>query len=130
MSKDETRVEEALEIPELESSRSRTLIIIAVLAAAAIGAGAYLMTRGPEASPYRGANVVRASIVKEVRVTGNLELTDQVEVPAPIEGQLVDVLVEPGDAVERGQLLAHLDRVSARVDRWLRTGTPAREVTA
>ena len=25
---------------------------------------------------------------------------------------------------------AHLDRVSARVDRWLRTGTPAREVTA
>lgn len=58
---------------------------------------------------------MRGSIVKEIRVTGHVELTDQVEVPAPIEGQLVDVVVEPGDEVEKGELLAHLDRVSAQV---------------
>ena len=115
MGEQKSPMEEALEIPKLESSRGRTFIIIGVVLALAAGAGAYLMTRGPEASPYRGANVVRASIVKEVRVTGSVELTDQIEVPAPIEGQLVDVLVEPGDEIEQGDLLAHLDRVSAEV---------------
>ena len=39
-------------------------------------------------------------------MTGHVELTDQVEVPAPIQGQLVAVVVEPGDEVEEGELLA------------------------
>jgi HlyD family secretion protein len=108
----QTSVDEKLEIPKLESSRRRTVVaLVAVIVLGAAGA-AYLLSRGPESNPYRSAEVVRASIVKEVRVTGHLELTDQVEVPAPIEGQLVEVVVEPGDQVEEGELLAHLDRVS------------------
>jgi HlyD family secretion protein len=108
----QTPVDEKLEIPPLESSRRRSLVVVSVLVVAAALVAAYLLTRGPEVSPYRGAEVIRASIVKEVRVTGHLELVDQVEVPAPIEGQLVEVVVEPGDTVEEGALLARLDRVS------------------
>jgi hypothetical protein len=75
----------------------------------------YFLTRGPEESPYRVAAVTKTTIVKEVRVTGHLELTDEVEVPAPIEGQLVEVFVQPGDSVEVGQLLAQLDKGSAEI---------------
>ena len=108
----QTPTDEKLEIPRMQSSRRRTLVVIAVVVAIAAAAAAYFLTRGSEGSPFRGTPVVRASIVKEVRVTGHLELTDQVEVPAPIEGQLVEVVVEPGDEVEEGELLAHLDRIS------------------
>ncbi len=115
MDASQTSVDEKLEIPPLEKSRGRVVVVVVgaliVLAAVAV----YFLTRGPEQSAYRGAEVARRSIVKEIRVTGHVELTDQVEVPAPIEGQLVDVVVEPGDAVEKGELLAHLDRVSAEV---------------
>ncbi|UCH30194.1 MAG: efflux RND transporter periplasmic adaptor subunit, partial [Myxococcales bacterium] len=92
--------------------------IVAVVAAVLIigaAVGVYFLTRGPGESPYRGAEVTRRSIIKEVRVTGHVELTDQLEVPAPIEGQLVEVVVEPGDTVEQGELLAQLDRVSVEV---------------
>ncbi len=112
MEASQTPVDEKLEIPPLETSRRRMVIVAAVVVAAGVALGVYLLTRGSEASPYRGAQVTRASIVKEVRVTGHVELTDQVEVPAPIEGQLVAVVVKPGDEVDKGELLAHLDRVS------------------
>lgn len=99
----------------MNSSRGRMIAVIAVVLVVAAAIAIYFLTRGPEASPYRAAEVTQASIVKEIRVTASVELTDQVEVPAPIEGQLVEVVVEPGDEVEEGQLLARLDRVSAEV---------------
>jgi HlyD family secretion protein len=109
----QTSVDEKLEIPQLDSPRSRIIVIAVAVGVIAVALAAYFLTRGREESPYRGAQVTRTSIVKEIRVTGHVELTDQVEVPAPIEGQLVDVVVEPGDNVQEGELLAHLDRVSA-----------------
>jgi HlyD family secretion protein len=76
---------------------------------------AYFVSRGPEQSPYRAAPVTRTTIVKEIRVTGHLELVDEMEVPAPVEGQLVEVFVKEGDEVEKGQLLAQLDEGSANL---------------
>lgn len=109
----QTSVDEKLEIPPLKTTRRRTVAIAMALLLAAAGVAAYLLTKDPGVSPYRSAEVTRASIVKEVRVTGHVALTDQVEVPAPIEGQLVNVAVEPGDEVEEGDFLAQLDKVSA-----------------
>jgi len=111
----QTPVTERLEIPKLDTSRTRTVTIAIAVGVAAFALASYFLTRSPKESPYRGASVMRMSIVKEVRVTGRVELTDLVEVPAPIEGQLVEVLVRPGDEVEEGQLLGHLDKVSAEV---------------
>lgn len=108
-------VNEKLEIPRLDSSRGRWTAIIAAIVIVGAAITVYFLTRGPETSPYRAAAVTKASIVKEIRVTASVELTDQVEVPAPIEGQLVEVLVEPGDEVKEEQLLARLDKVSAEV---------------
>lgn len=111
----QTPVDEKLEIPPLESSRGRVIAIAAAAAVIVAATAAYLLTRGPESSPYRAAEVTKSAIVKEVRVTGHVELTDEVEVPAPVEGQLVEVVVQPGDEVEESQLLARLDKVSAEV---------------
>ena len=109
----QTSVEEKLEIPQLNSSRVRWLAIGLGVLVVGSTIATYFLTRGPEESPYRATQVSQASITQEIRVTGHVELTDQVEVPAPIEGQLVQVAVEPGDRVEKGQLLAQLDKVSA-----------------
>lgn len=107
--------EDRLEIPRLDSSRGR-LIAIGVAALLVAGAlTAYFLARKPETSPYRKTQIARTSIVREIRATGHLHLTGQVEVPAPIEGQLVQVLVEPGDDVEEGQILARLDATSVQI---------------
>ncbi len=106
----QTPVDEKLEIPRLDSSRGRVIALVAGVLVIGGLVAAYFLTRGPGESPYRVAEVSRTSIVKEIRVTGHLELTDEVEVPAPIEGQLVKVVVQPGDSVEEGQLLAQLDK--------------------
>ncbi|KPK16118.1 MAG: hypothetical protein AMJ62_06940 [Myxococcales bacterium SG8_38] len=110
-----TTVDERLEIPRLESPRRRVIAIATVVLLMVGAVTAYFVSRRPQDSPYRVTPVTRTSIVKEIRVTGHLELTDEVEVPAPIEGQLVEVFVEPGDQVENGQLLAQLDEGSAQM---------------
>ena len=110
----QTSVDEKLEIPRLNSSRGRAIAIVVAVVVVAAAITVYFLTRDTEESPYRVAQVSRTSIVKEIRVTGHLELTDQVEVPAPIEGQLIEVFVLPGDSVEEGQLLARLDKGSGR----------------
>ena len=111
----QTSVDEKLEIPRLDSSRGRTVAAVAGVVIVAAAVTTYFLMRDTEENPYRVAVVSRTSIVKEIRVTGHLELTDQVEVPAPIEGQLVEVFVLPGDSVEEGQLLARLDKRPAEV---------------
>jgi len=111
----QTLVDEKLEIPRLDSSRGRVIAIVAGVLVVGGAVAAYFLTRGPAESPYRVAQVSRTSIIKEIRVTGHLELIDQVEVPAPIEGQLVKIMVQPGDSVEEGQLLAQLDKGLAEV---------------
>jgi HlyD family secretion protein len=110
-----TSAEDRLEIPRLDSSRGRLIAIGVAALLVAGGLTAYFLSRRPEQSPYRTTQVTRTSIVKEIRVTGHLHLTGQVEVPAPIEGQLVRVFVQPGDQVEEGQLLAQLDAGSAQI---------------
>lgn len=111
----QTTVDEKLEIPRLDSSRGRTMAVVATVVVVAAAIAVYFVMRDSEESSYRVALVSRTSIVKEIRATGHLELTAQVEVPAPIEGQLVKVLVEPGESVEEGQLLAQLDKGSAEI---------------
>lgn len=110
-----TSAGDRLEIPRLESSRWRLIALAVGVLIVAGAVAAYFVSRGPEQSPYRAAPVTRTTIVKEIRVTGHLELVDEMEVPAPVEGQLVEVFVKEGDEVEKGQLLAQLDEGSANL---------------
>ncbi|MDY6939202.1 MAG: efflux RND transporter periplasmic adaptor subunit [Cyanobacteriota bacterium] len=50
------------------------------------------------------------------RFEGELEAEDQAMLRAEVDGRLVEIYVEPGDAVERGQVIAQIDRAEAEVE--------------
>ena len=78
----------------------RRVVLFAVAAIVLIGSGVYYFAlRQP------------ASIVLTGVVT-----TDDVRVGALIQGRLADLMVEPGDTVEKGQLLAHIQPQEAQAD--------------
>ncbi|MGB8328488.1 MAG: biotin/lipoyl-binding protein, partial [Polyangiales bacterium] len=111
----ETSIDEQLKIPRLDSSRGRTIATAVAFLVVAAGTAAYFLTRDSNRIPYRVVPVARTTVIKELQVTGHLELTDEVEVPAMVEGQLVAIFVRPGDSVEEGHLLAQLDKGSAQI---------------
>jgi len=68
---------------------------LAVIAAAALGYGAWRWFRGGESSA--------------IRLSGNIELTE-VDVSFKLPGKLVERAVDEGDTVKRGMVLARLDQ--------------------
>jgi len=72
-----------------------------------------ILTRGagPEATPTT-VNVTRGDIVKTVLVDGNLEMPDKAYLSFGVTGTVKGVLVDKGDNVTKGQVLARLDAPS------------------
>lgn len=70
---------------------------------------------GAEAAvPVRTEPVARGSISDAIRATGTLEAEEEVDLVARGSGPVTEILVEEGDHVRRGQLLARLDDREAR----------------
>jgi HlyD family secretion protein len=120
----------------LVQRRKRRNIIIAVLIAAVAIIGAVLaFSKGEEAGPAAAANgkagqalpvvtvVVpgREQVERVIAATGTLAARREMPVGVPGEGgQVTRVLVEPGDWVGAGQVLATIDRsVQARTNEQL-----------
>ena len=61
------------------------------------------------AIPVDVANVERRDIADYLETNGTLEAENEVDVVARISGPIVELLVEEGDRVEKGQLLAKID---------------------
>lgn len=98
-----------LEIPKLaRKARLRRVIVAAVLLGGAAVA-LWVWPREGAGELYRTTTVRRRTIVKVVEATGNVDVRRRVEVPAPIPGRLVEILVTARQDVTRGQLLARLD---------------------
>ncbi|WBH15725.1 efflux RND transporter periplasmic adaptor subunit [Sphingomonas radiodurans] len=101
--------------------RRRRMLIIAVVVIAAIAAAAWFFTRGDDAAPKGAASdqapsvtvVVpgRAAVDREITATGTLAARREMPVGVAGEGGMVTrVLVEPGQWVRAGQVLATVDR--------------------
>lgn len=65
---------------------------------------------------YRTDSVVRRNILRTTEAVGTLDVLRRVVVPAVTAGQLVEILVQPGDEVKAGQPLARLDETAAARD--------------
>jgi macrolide-specific efflux system membrane fusion protein len=82
------------------------LLLLAVLSVTS-GAG-YLWARRP-ATEIESVPVVRANIESNVTALGTLQPRRYVDVGAQVSGQILRLLVQPGDAVQKGQLLVEID---------------------
>jgi RND family efflux transporter MFP subunit len=65
--------------------------------------------RGPAAVAVEIAQVTRATLRDAIQFTGSLDSPSRVEVAAKVSGRLERVLVQVGEAVRRGQVLAELE---------------------
>jgi HlyD family secretion protein len=96
--------------------RRRRFIALGLVGAAAAVAAAVMIARNrPVPTEYRTTNVERRTIVRVVEATGHLDVSDRVEVGVPEQGQLIKILVHPGDKVTAGQALAELDARAAQI---------------
>jgi len=94
--------------------RPLTIFITSALLLAMTGCSA-APTSGP-AALQRKVAVQRGDLVVSVSVDGNLEMTDYYNLRFAGTGEVKQVLVEEGDQVKQGQLLAYLDDTTQRLD--------------
>lgn len=69
----------------------------------------WLQRSGKEAHQFSTATVSKNTIENLVTATGSLEPKNYVDVGAQVTGQLENLLVDVGDYVEKGDLLAEID---------------------
>ncbi len=96
--------------------RRNALILVVVLAAAAGGYWFFLRDRN-EAEPttvYQAVPVERRSIVVSARAAGTVQPDTVVEVKSKASGEILDMQVETGQLVQRGQLLVRVDQRAVR----------------
>lgn len=90
----------------------RSWIISGLLVAASIGGGWYWYSsaaQGPQSANLPFIAVIRGDIEEVVTSQGKLEAKQYVDVGTQVSGQLKSILVDIGDAVSKGQLLAEID---------------------
>jgi len=83
------------------------LVVIGIVLGVVLTRGA-----GPEATPTNNVTVTRGDIVKTVLVDGNLEMPDKAYLSFGATGTVTEVLVDKGNNVTKGQVLARLDAPS------------------
>lgn len=93
-----------------------TWIIAAAVAVLAAWLAWQAIWGGEKAPEYQTAEVTRGDIEVSISSAGKVAPKDTVAVGAQVSGQLTELLVEAGDLVEQGQLLARIDATIAETN--------------
>jgi HlyD family secretion protein len=92
------------------SRRMRVGLIIGVLALAGGGGIAYSLNKKKNAgTEVRMEQVARRDLVSAVTASGKIEPQTSVDISADITGRIIDIAVEEGDRVRKGQFLLQID---------------------
>ncbi len=91
--------------------RILTLVLTAFILS---GLAVSLLACGPESeeTEYQVVAVQRGDLTIDITAVGNLAFAHEEELTFGVEGTVEEVLVEVGDTVEEGQVLAELDDTS------------------
>ena len=79
--------------------------------------------------------VVRGDLVETVPISGNLEMPDRVNLSFGMTGEVLNVLVDRGDQVKKGDILASLDtaeieaRLMSNLDQQTRSDLEIQKAT-
>lgn len=74
-----------------------------------MGAGAFWWWSGRPVTVYKTEPIATGNIEAVVAAIGTVEPRDSVDVGVQVSGQITRLHAEPGDTVEKGQLLAEID---------------------
>jgi HlyD family secretion protein len=100
--------------------RKRIVITVLIIVAVLVGAGVlYAFTRsGTKIDPSKLAKVEKGDLAKSVVATGKVTPITKVDVKSKASGIVKKLLVDAGDQVKKGQLLAQLDKeeIQAQVE--------------
>ncbi len=94
------------------TKRFAILMFVVVAAAAGVYGFSALRRRPPAFDPARLVKVEKGTLVVSVVATGKIEPVAKVEIKSKANGIIERLLVDVGDLVEPGQVLAELDRAN------------------
>ena len=86
--------------------KTRSIVVVVVAAAAAYGMWKFRETREKPPKIFREVAVERGTIRRTILATGVVEPQNRVEIKPPISGRIDDVMVQEGELVTKGQILA------------------------
>lgn len=89
--------------------RKRNVYLITGLLCLIAAAGAYAVMKKEKGPAYKVEEVVRGDIEQAVTALGTIQPKEYVDVGTQVSGQLKKVLIEIGQNVEKGKLLAEID---------------------
>jgi RND family efflux transporter MFP subunit len=84
-------------------------VILAVFIASAVSACDNSAPPAPQPRPVRAVTIERASTNETFALTGQVRAKDQVNLGFRLEGRMLERLVNVGDLVRKGQIVARLD---------------------
>src|SRR5918998_1196048 len=92
------------------SRRMKVGLVVAIVVLAAAGVVAFRINRSKNAATdVRLEQVSRRDLVSAVTASGTIEAKTSVDISADITGRIIDIAVEEGDTVRRGQFLIQID---------------------
>src|SRR6202167_4328284 len=98
--------------PKKKRRRLLVWIVVAIVIVLLIAGGVFAATRGgTKIDPTKLAKVEKGDLAKSVVATGKVTPITKVEVKSKASGIVKKLLVDYGDRVSKGQLLAQLDKV-------------------
>src|SRR5919109_2834931 len=106
----------AARVPTIATGVKLPLVAVTVLAI--VGAGVFGASRLLASTPkveFRTATVQRGNVTQTVSVSGSVNASSQVHLNFKSGGKLAAVMVQTGQQVQAGDLLAKLDDSDARV---------------
>jgi HlyD family secretion protein len=96
------------------SRRRRWVFVGTALVVVVAGAGWFAASRGPKPVAVQMATVGREDLQAKVTANGKVQAQKKVDISATIPGQITQLAVREGDAVQKGQLLLQIDAVNPR----------------
>lgn len=89
---------------------NRTLVIVLVLAVVLLGALAYFKAKQkPRGEQVEFVEVEKRTIRETVSASGKVFPAKEVKISSDVSGEVVELLIEEGDSVKAGQVLARID---------------------